>query len=603
MLILTLKQQNTRPKSNNLPGQRWLLLVAPPLCFGLPVPPKICSRSPNWVNVDTYLKKQNAKSKLEILPGQLQLLLVAPLLCFGLLVPPKTCSTSPNWVDVDTFHEATITRPKSKLLPEQLRLLLVAPPPKTCARSPNSINLDTYRETAKYRAKIRNLAWATVTPSCGTAAMLWAGGACDTCSRSPNWVNVDTYPEATKCPVKVRKSCLGNCDSSMWNCRYALHCRCLPRHVQEVRIASILIITYLEAAKYQAKIKTLACATVTPSCGTAAMLWTAGACDTCSRSPNSVNVDIYLAAAKYQAKGRNLAWATATPPCGTAAMLWTAGASQDMFNKSELSRRWYFPWSNNNQAKIRFLAWATATPSFGTAAMLWAGGACDTCSRSPNWVNADTYPEATKCPVKVRKLCLGNCDSFLWHRRYALDCWCLRHMFKKSELSQSEKILPGQLWLLHVELPLCFALPVPPKTCSTSPNWVDVDTFHEATITRPKSDILPEQGQLRLLLLAQPLCFGLAVPATHVQEVRIESMLILTLKQQNAQSKWENLAWATATPSFGTAAMLWAGGACDTCSRSPNWVNADTYPEATKCPVKVRKSCLGNCDSFLWHRR
>ena len=131
-------------------------------------------------------------------------------------------------------------------------------------------------------------------------------------------------------------------------------------HVQEVRIAS-----YLEAAKHRAKIRHLAWATATPSCGTAAMLWTAGACVTCSRSPNSVNLDTYLEAAKYQAKIKTLAWATANPSCGT--------ASQDVCKKS------------------------------------------------------------SKIPSQNEKSCLGNCGSFLWHRRYALDCRCLWHMFKKSE--------------------------------------------------------------------------------------------------------------------------------------------------------------------------
>ena len=57
------------------------------------------------------------------------------------------------------------------------------------------------------------------------------------------------------------------------------------------------------------------------------------------------------------------------------------------------------------------------------------------------------------------------------------------------------------------------------------------------------------------------------------------AMSILSLEQQNAKqkyfrkeendsSKWEHLALATATPSCGTAAMLWCAGACKTCSRN-----------------------------------
>ena len=79
-------------------------------------------------------------------------------------------------------------------------------------------------------------------------------------------------------------------------------------------------------------------------------------------------------------------------------------------------------------------------------------------------------------------------------------------------------------------------------------------------------------------------------------------MLILTLKQQNAQSKWENLAWATATPPCGTAAMLWTAGACKTSSGNPNQV----FFQIFSCQSRSRTwneafesiSCFG-CEGFF----
>ena len=175
----------------------------------------------------------------------------------------------------------------------------------------------------------QHLASAAATPSWGTAALFGSAGACNSRSNVISKSHSSFFcKHASSKKDRATAPSLCSCNSFLWFRCFAWVCWRLQFKIKCHQQVSLFILS--QGRKHEKKIgqQHLASAATTPSCGSAALLGSAGACDAWSKFDNQVSIFNLSQARKHENKlgPQHLASAAATPSCGTAALLGSSGA-------------------------------------------------------------------------------------------------------------------------------------------------------------------------------------------------------------------------------------------------------------------------------------
>ena len=201
--------------------------------------------------------------------------------------------------------------------------------------SQSSLTLHSFASTqARKKLGPQHLASAAAIPSCGTAALLGSSDACNAWSKfqniSQSSLTLDSFSRTQarkETPATAPSLC--SCYSFLWYSCFAWVFWCLQCMM---KIAEWSLAPH-SFARTQARKKLgpqhLASTAATPSCGSTALLGSAGACSAWSTFHNQVSLFTLSQQRKHEQKlgQQHLASAAATPSCGSTALLGSSCAS------------------------------------------------------------------------------------------------------------------------------------------------------------------------------------------------------------------------------------------------------------------------------------